>query len=382
MGVTKYIRGSTLTALMAATGALPVLPIPVRAGQIEETKTGITTYSYHEKGGRIGVLAPTVWVQAPVVRDIDLEAYVTIDSISGASPQYVSNQSGRPVHALSSASIRESRREESIKATRWFGDNSVSLGANTSTEHDYVSHAFSADAKFDFLNKNVTWAAGTSVSSDSISATNNPSLHENRSTHSLFTGITQVLSPTDIIQSNLDYTYGQGYFDDPYKFTMTFSGTVPVVHTDQRPRTRNSTAWLTRWRHFVPAHNAALGLDYRYFRDSWGINAHMLEVSWHQPLSPTWSVRPLVRYYTQSAASFYSPTFAAASGVGSSDARLAAFGAGTVALNAIARLGEHDTIEFMAGRYAQRSSWRSGGGSAEIMKLDADIFKVSWTRLF
>lgn len=373
---------STLQALAAAAAALPLVSLPVRAGQIEETRAGVALLSYREGDGRMRVSAPTAWVQAPLARDLDVEARVTFDSVAGASPQYVSNQSGAIVHTLSSASIREWRKEGMLKATRWFGDDSVSLGADVSSEHDYLSQTVSADAKFEFLNKNVTWAIGTSLSSDAIGFTGFPTIQGTRLSRTWFTGVTQLLSPTDIVQSNLAYTDGRGYFDDHYEYTISFLGRRAFLHRDQRPDSRRSLAWLTRWKHYVPTLGAAIGVDYRYYRDSWGIHSQMGELSWHQPLSDTWSARPVIRYYAQSAADFYNPVVAGSSGVSSSDSRLAAFGAITMALHVSARLGDRDILELGSGRYAQRASWKIGGGSPDLPRFNASFAMLGWTRSY
>lgn len=375
-------RRSALQALAAAAAALPLVSLPVRAGQIEEGRTGLTLFSYQERDGRIGVRAPTAWVQAPLARDLDLEARMTLDSVAGASPQYVTNQGGTIVHALSSASIREWRKEGMLKATRWLGDDSLSLGANVSSEHDYLSQTLSAEAKFDFLDKNVSLAVGASVTSDAIGFTGFPDIHEKRLTRGVFAGITQLLSPTDILQSNLALSDGSGYFDDHYEYTLSFLGRRVFLHRDRRPDARRSVSWLTRWKHYLPALGAAVGLDYRYYRDSWGIRSHTGELSWHQPLSATWAVRPLARYYMQSAADFYSTTIASSSGIGSGDTRLAAFGAVTLALNFSARLGERDTLDIGGGRYVQRASWRFRGGSPDLPRFDAAYALLAWTRSF
>lgn len=375
-------RRPALAVLLAASAALPLLTSPVRAGQVEEAKMGVNYFSYQEKDNRIGVVAPVAWVQAPLARDLDLEAHVTLDTVSGASPQYVSNQSGKPVHALSSASIHEGRKEAVLKATRWLGDDSLSLGAAVSSEHDYLSQTVSADGKFEFLNKNVTLAVGGSLTRDSIGATGKPDLHESRITRGLFVGLTQVLTANDIIQTNLAGSDGNGYFDDPYKFTLSFFGRRPITHADQRPDSRRSLAWLTRWRHYLPAQAAALGVDYRYSTDTWGIHSHMVEASWHQNLNEVWAIKPSVRYYSQSAANFYATTFSNAVGIGASDTRLAAFGALTLAVNAVARFSERDTVELGIGRYAQRAGWRAGGGSPDLPRFDASFTMLGWTRSF
>ncbi|MCX7056623.1 MAG: DUF3570 domain-containing protein, partial [Proteobacteria bacterium] len=48
-------------------------------------------------------------------------------------------------------------------------------------------------------------------------------------------------------------------------------------------------------------------LGYRYSRDDWGIHSHTLSIEWVQPIGHGWTVTPGLRYYTQSAADFYTP---------------------------------------------------------------------------
>jgi hypothetical protein len=108
----------------------------------------------------------------------------------------------------------------------------------------------------------------------------------------------------------------------------------------------------------------------------------MLETSWHQNLDTVWAVKPSLRYYTQNAADFYATSFTSATGVGSSDARLGAFGALTASLSVIATLGERDTLDFSFGHYAQRASWRPGGGSPDLPRYDANFLMAGWTRAF
>jgi len=48
---------------------------------------------------------------------------------------------------------------------------------------------------------------------------------------------------------------------------------------------------------------------YRYFRDTWAIKANTLEFDYTQPIRNRWIFEGRVRYYKQSAASFYSDLF-------------------------------------------------------------------------
>jgi hypothetical protein len=375
--------GNALGTLLAACAGMSLATGPVIAGQIEELNAGVKYFQYQESGGRMSVRAPLAWVKGSVAPDWDIEASTMVDSLSGASAQYVTNQGGRLVHALSSASIRELRQEQAVKLTRWLGDDSVGLGWSLSDEHDYRSETFSLDTRLERVDKNVTLAFGVSGSRDQIGATGKPSLHESRHTVAWFAGLTQVLSPTAIIQGNLELSDVKGYFDDPYKYTLSFFGTRPVVQQDHRPDARHGLALLVRYRQFVHALDGAFGADARHYQDNWGIRSQMLDLSWHQNFASGWSLRPSLRYYSQDAADFYSPTFTVAQAVGSSDARLGAFGAWSTGIKLRKQFANEQSIDLGLGYYRQRAAWHLGGnGSAGLPDFKARFVMLGWQMPF
>ena len=132
-------------------------------------------------------------------------------------------------------------------------------------------------------------------------------------------GVTQALSVNSIIQSNLTYYTGHGYYSDPYK---TF---------DTRPSERRTFAWLTRYNQYFPDPDGTLKLGYRLLFDSFGDTTNMVEAAWAQALPYGFTLTPGLRYYTQSAADFYYnppwPTGYVDGSVYTADTRLAAFGA-------------------------------------------------------
>ena len=107
-------------------------------------------------------------------------------------------------------------------------------------------------------------------------------------------GVTQVLSPTSIVQSNLTYSRGHGYYTDPYKLLDN----RPDHRRHRSPGSRATTS-ISR------ASDGTLQLAYRYLDDSFGADSNMLEAAWVQPLPQGWTVRPSLRYYTQKAAYFF-----------------------------------------------------------------------------
>lgn len=371
-------------ALAGAALALPVLMLPVQAGQLETARGGIKLLSYSEKN-RMEANSPMLWAEAPLGENFDVAATVTLDSVSGASPQYVSNRSGSTVHTLTSASIIENRRAADVKVTRHFDEGSLGLGASVSSERDYLSQSVNLDARFDFNEKNTTLAFGVGETNDRIGSSTLPTLDEPRTTRDYLVGVTQLLTPVSLVQSNLTYSDGNGYFNDPYKYTLSYflNSRIPVMQRDTRPDGRSSAAWLTRYRHYVPTWNTALLADYRYYRDNWDIRAHTFDLGLTKEFARGLKIVPSLRYYTQSPARFYASSFAAPSDQGSSDARLSGFGAVTVSLKLIYEMDARTSLDASLARYRQEAAYRlDGNGSAGFPTLDANFLMVGMSRIF
>jgi hypothetical protein len=189
-----------------------------------------------------------------------------------------------------------------------------------------------------------------------------------------------------VIQASVLASRGKGFYDDPYKFTLTFypDGSLPALAADRRPDRRESLAFLVRYRHHFPAASASLQADYRFYRDDWGIRSHALEVGWSRDLGPEWTLRPALRYATQGAADFYSPTVPRPQpDILSSDQRLAAFGSFSPSLRIERRFDSGLSVEATAGLYRNSASYRvGGGGSPAFETLRAWYLVAGFTQPF
>ncbi len=319
---------------------------------------------------RMTVKSPSLYLLKPLSDTLALEAAIVYDSMSGASPLYFNTLSG-----ASGLGITEYRTAGDVKLTKYFDGTAVGVGAAVSSERDYLSRAFSLDARVPSADRNRTWAFGVGGTADVINSVNGKAVDQHRNTLDFLAGVTQALSADAIIQSNLTYSYGHGYYSDPYK---------PL---DTRPDQRRIFAWLTRYNHYLPAADATLRLSYRYLHDSFGSVSNAVEATWVQPLPAGWSVAPNLRYYTQGAASFYmNPPFPdgyVAGQLYTADTRLSAFGAVTVGVAITKALPDAWSAGLKLQFYRQRSDWRVGGeGSPGIDPFSARWIEVGIRRTF
>jgi hypothetical protein len=338
-----------LAALARAAMALPILAVPARAGAAEVGEMGFTVLGYRERG-LIKVVEPVLWANARIAEVWELQGSLAVDIVSGASPETVTNISGEPVQVVSGASVRDRRKLADFKVSRRLGEMVLGFSRSYSDENDYTSRAYGLQGSYDFNERNTTLAIAYGHSNDRIRSTLDPALDERRDTREYLLGITQVLSPLDLVQSTLTFTRGHGWYNDPYKQTRTFypSG-PPAFMFDTRPSSREMLSWFTRYRRHYPGVDGTLQAEYRYFDDDWDVRAHTLEAAWHQQVDERWSVRPALRYYTQDAARFYGSLIPRPQPAEfSSDPRLASFGGLAASVRGILRL-EGLTLEATVG---------------------------------
>jgi len=257
------------------------------------------------------------------------------------------------VHTIAGAS-RETRKQADVNVRRGYDDSAYNINGGVSSEPDYLSRFAGVGGQWDFNQKLTTLNAGLAYTWSDIKATldhdatpyiynacgtarcnfSSSSSHiadtdgggkvmnGTRRDWSATAGITQVLSPNSQLQANLGYTDSRGYLSNPYKLVevafidpaqqfLSPSPDALFVNVgaifETRPDFRKQWLVNLRYAQYVDATDAGLHVNYTYFSDDWGIRAHTLELEWAQPLSDSWMFTPMARYYTQTAANFYTP---------------------------------------------------------------------------
>ncbi len=371
------VPGAVGAALMAAAMALPlVLPAPARAESAPERGTLAFKYLdyFDSQPGkdRIAVRAPSFLLVAPVGSEWSIASTLTSDVISGASPAF---------HNAGFAKVFDHRRAGTLEVTRYFGNGSLTVGANVSSENDYVSRGVSLQVTRSNESKNTTWQFGVAHTGDDINPSNRITRNQRKNTNDLLLGVTQVLTADDIAQFNLGYSRGNGYFNDPYK----------VV--DRRPAEHSHTTLMARWNHFFNAVDGTSRASWRYYSDSWGIRSHTFELEYVQPLAGGWTLTPSARMYSQTAASFYvdadpsilpfAPNPPEGASIYSEDARLSAFGAHTLGIKIAKQLNDDWSVDFKVERYEQRAGWTLfGDGSPGLVPFRYRAYQLGLSRQF
>jgi hypothetical protein len=211
-------------------------------------------------------------------------------------------------------------------------------------------------------------------------------------------GLTQVLTPSSVLELGFGYTRSTGYLANPYKLVYVFNAQLEVgqdpnqpilyggsaARLEKRPEERNQFNWSLGYNQYIAPFDAALHFDYHFAHDDWGINAHTFEVDWVQPLGSGWSVTPRVRYYSQSDADFYAPFITTVDVIDpatgtvvnspnsrelpkfySSDQRLSGFGALSGGVTVAKQFAKGVSLETGFEYYTHQGSLKIGGGGEQ-----------------
>lgn len=371
---TRRTFGALTLAACALPGVMPAAALAEEAPEHSLVAVKMSGYQDKQPGlDRLSVKSPSFYLLTPLGRQWAVEGSLTHDDVSGASPRYYTDVSG-------ASRMHDDRVAGDVRLTRYFERQSLSIGLSHSGEHDYVSNALSITGTHASEDNNTTWNAGIGLSRDRINPVNELVVNERKRTVEWQVGVTHALSPLDLVQGTLTWSVGQGYFSDPYKLF------------DERPRERNSGVLLLRWNHWSPALAAAVRSSYRLYHDSFGVQAHTVELNVEKPLNAQWTLTPSLRYHTQRAADFYvdpvddanvypgpngTPTYV------STDQRLSAFGAVGLGLKLAWQWSPAWGADMKLERYEQRADWRLGGqGSPGVDPLKALQWQIGLSHKF
>jgi hypothetical protein len=362
-------------ALLAAALALPgVVAQPAHAQTApDQGVIGFRYFDYRDwqpGAQRMTVRSPTLYALKPLSDSLTLEGSLVYDAMSGASPLYFNTLSG-----ASGLGITDYRTAADAKFTKYFDRFAIGIGGAGSSERDYLSRSLNVDLRTWTPDKNRTYAFGIAATKDDINPTNGAAEGKHKETYDFLFGITQNLNPGAVIQSNVTYSDGRGYYDDPYKIF------------DRRPDTRRVFAWLTRYNQYIGRFDATMRLSYRYISDSWHVDSHTFGVEWVQPLPYAFTLTPGLRYYSQhNAYFFYGPPLGQGFQPGqpySADVRLAKFGGLTPSVHLAKEFPDGWSADLGMSFYRQKASWHLGGdGTPGILDFSARWLELGVQKTF
>lgn len=343
-GNTQSIRGKLA---LATCSLLQAAGQTAQASDDWEIQSALMMYS--ESDGRVSAIEPIVSGKKEIGEDEILNIKLVLDSLTGATPngahassevQTFTNPSGNKPYTVQAG---ENPLDDTFLDTRvalsgsWetpILDNRsrIIYGANVSKEYDYMSLGASATFMRDYNDRNTTLSYALGVNSDSMdpsggvptpfsnmrvagTGTNRDGTSESKTITDVMFGVTQVISRKTLMQFNLGLSSTSGYQNDPYKIitvidpvtglpttSFTDADDLPYVY-ENRPDSRSRQTFYWKTVHHLT--EDVINLSYRYYTDDWDVQSHTLDFHYRYELSGGAYLQPHIRYYSQSAAEFY-----------------------------------------------------------------------------
>jgi hypothetical protein len=269
------------------------------AGVLPEERADVLYHSYD--GGGVTVSGPSLLVLKKVGSNTELNGNYYVDSISGASID---------VQVISGASQYSEKRTEMTGGVDYqHGNSTMSLSYTNSKENDYKANTASFNISMDMFDNMTTLTMGYTRGWDTVGKTGDPTLAAGLDRQNYRLGISQVLTRNLVMELNYEGITDEGMLNNPYR-KVRYRDPLDTLDgysfaDEKYPHTRTSSALAMRMRYFLPW-RASLSAGYRYFADTWGIDAHTVEVGYTHPLLDRWMLETTLRQYTQTSADFYS----------------------------------------------------------------------------
>ncbi len=359
---------------------------------------------YQENDGRVTAIEPVINGRKEIADGEMVNIKLVLDALTGASPtgakidtttpQTFTTPSGNADTVTTVAG--ETPLDDTFHDTRVAVSGSwempvideysrVIVGGNVSKEFDYMSLGISANFLRDYNNRNTTLSAALGLSSDTISPSggipipfenmraansgfiNRDGSDDSKTISDLIFGVTQVINRSTLMQFNLGLSSTSGYMNDPYKVISLVDGSGNLItpslsderpyEYESRPDSRSRTTFYWKTVHHLT--EDVINLSYRYYTDDWGIDSHTIDFHYRYELGNGSYLQPHLRYYTQTAADFYTTSLvdtAARPEFASADYRLGEFVTNTYGLKYGMPTGENSEFTVRAEVISQVQS--------------------------
>lgn len=287
-------RVCAVACLLFAAGLAPPSPAAV----LPEERADILYHAY--SGDNVTVDGPSVLMRKNFAEKFSVFGNYYVDSVTSASID---------VQTSGASEYSEERTQTSFGVQVLQGNSSISLSATNSDENDYTGRTTSLNISQDVFGNMTTVTLGFARGADEVRRNGDQDFAEEIDRRTYRLGVSQVVTKNMMLGFSWETISDEGFLNNPYRSVRFLNDDggwdlEPEVY----PRTRTSDAASIRGRYFLP-YRAAVHAEYRFFTDSWGIDASTAEIGYTHPLQPALILEFRYRSYSQTAADFYSDLF-------------------------------------------------------------------------
>jgi hypothetical protein len=278
------------------------------AGVLAEDRADALYHRY--QGGGVTIHGPSVLVRKKLGENFAASANYYMDFVTSASIDV----------KLSASEYKEERTQKSLGLEYLRGKSTYSVGVIGSDESDYTADtayfSLSQDLFGDLTTVSLSFRRGwndvfRNVRNADGSKTRDDTFGDQVDTRAYSIAVSQILTRNLVMGLNYEAITDEGYLNSPYRSVRYVSPGDPrgfALEREIYPRTHTSNAASVRLKYYLP-YRAAVEGNYRFFTDSWGVDAHTLDLGYTHPAFQRWVFDGRVRYYRQTAADFYRDLF-------------------------------------------------------------------------
>jgi hypothetical protein len=339
---------------------------------------------YHRyDGGGVTIDGPSLLLRKKFDEKYSVSANYYLDMVSSAS-----------IDVMTTASpYTETRHQGSLGFDALNGKTQYSVSYTISDENDYTANTASLDVSQDLFGDLTTVSFGFSQGWDEVRKRGDATFSETVDRRNYRFGLQQILTPQLMAGLNYEVITDEGFLNNPYRSVRYLDDTSARGFSFQPevyPNTRTSNSVSLNARYYLK-YRAAIHGEYRFYTDTWGIDANTVSFGYTQPWGKRWIFEAGYRWYDQSAADFYSDLFerANAQNFMARDKELSTFTSHMFSLGATYELPtvgwdriRRSTVNLFYDRinyqYDDFRDIRTGGvpGTEELYEFDADVFRL------
>ncbi len=246
---------------------------PSLAGVLPDDRSDILYHQY--VGGGVEIDGPSVLVRKSVGKSVSVAANYYVDMVSSASIDVITTASP----------YTEERTQYSLAADYLRGNTMMSLGITNSEESDFDATTYNLSISQDMFGDLTTLTLSYAYGDDTVRRSDDPNFFRDNTRQHYGIGVTQILTRNLISALNFEVITDEGFLNNPYRSVRYEDAGSPLgfsFEPELYPRTRTSSAIGLRAKYFLP-YRAAIEAQYRYFTDTWDIDAHTFSVGYTHP---------------------------------------------------------------------------------------------------
>ena len=271
----------------------------VHAGVLPDDRADVLYHLYD--GGGVEIDGPSVLVRKKAGKSLSFVGNYYVDMISSASIDVVTTASP----------YTEERTQWSLGMDYLRGNTTMRVNYTESVESDFDAKSYAFSVSQDMFGDLTTLTLSYGLGDDLVRSSVDPSFEEPLDRQIYGVGITQILTKNLISSVNFETVTEEGFLNNPYRVVRYVDPTSALGYSfepELYPNTRTTSAIGMRARYFLP-YRAAIEGEYRWFTDTWDIDANTVAVSYIHPWGE-WTFTGKFRWHDQTGAHFYRDIFA------------------------------------------------------------------------